>query len=260
MSADVINPLDRIAVMSADPRLQDSLNRRLESYHRALEQLQARALLEPRAVPPARAYDGQLALCDGDHWDGAGTGEHALMYYHLSQWWPLLDSRHVAAADPHGQYWHKTQDLAGASLVLDGPVLMPVGATVAPWALSRISPYHVSADLAVGALEFDGTAKQSGVYLMSLYLDISGAIKGEYRFSFFVDGSQAGPEFRVMLDNQPTVGAISWSHLVRINAAASIDFRSTVAPGGFTIESADWSVIRVSPAGDMAIPPGVMVR
>ena len=154
----------------------------------------------------------------------------------------------------------KVNNPAGVSMFIDTPMALPANSLVAPWSEFRVDPNYISTESAYGSLYFNGSASQKGVFLMSISMAISGDQKGDYTFHFFVDGVQAGSGFLIKLENQPSVGAISWSHLVRINTTAIIDFRNTSAPGDFVVESADWSVLRVSSDGCMNIPPGVMVR
>jgi len=265
---EVRHELSRVAIPEKGAR--EPINQRLESYHRALEQLQSRALLEPLPAAPRRAYDGQLVMCDGVNWDGAGTGQAAVMYYHAGQWWPLLDTHHLNWAapsgeeNPHPQYFHKVLDPAGVSMsvvMVPGPV---PGGVVSGWTDYVVSPYGLAADTVLGRISFDGTAETNGVYVFSVYLDIAGNNKGEYHFDFFDHlGAPQGLDFRLAFANSQSDGAISWSHVGYINMASPgwLELRCTLASSAYTIRRGRFSAHRISPAfvGLQAASSGVRV-
>ena len=101
MTRDVRLPLHDVPIEGSE-NLEEHLNERFRTMLQAVLQLQQRTLIEPRAVPPLRAYDGQIEFADGVNWSPDGTGLPGLFYYWEGQWYAIADSN---PAKGH-MHWH----------------------------------------------------------------------------------------------------------------------------------------------------------
>lgn len=169
--------------------------------------------------------------------------------------------------DPHPQYWHKVLDPAGGSMTINSSKAFTAGQTIAPWDSFPVAPYQITGNLTAGAWGVDGTARENGIYLMSIYLDLSGGNRAEHTFDFYVDGVPTGNPFRLLFGNQQTDGMFSWSGLVTINTnqPANVTLRNVTASAPFTVVSADWSLHRIAVVDGTLTsfdepPPGIYIR
>jgi hypothetical protein len=89
---DIRQPLDDTPVEGIDSRLDQLLNERFRSLALAIIHLQQRTLIEPRSVPPQRAYDGQVEFADGVNWSPDGSGLPGMYYYWQGNWYALADN------------------------------------------------------------------------------------------------------------------------------------------------------------------------
>lgn len=170
----------------------------------------------------------------------------------------LLADRHLSVDpitnNPHRQYWHKGRDTAGGAMSISSDKALNSGDTLAPWDMFTVDPYNVGGNLTNGAFLVDGTVRSNGIYLMALYLDLTGGNRALHTFDFYVNGVPTGNPFRLLFGNQQTDGMVTWVGLVTINssAPAEVTVRNVSASAPFTVVSADWSMFRVAPMAGTA--------
>jgi len=168
--------------------------------------------------------------------------------------------------DPHPQYWHKELDPAGGAMAINTSKAFVSGDAIAPWDGFPVTPYQIEGNLSAGTFGVDGTARENGVYLMSIFLDMTGGNRAEHIFDFYINDIAVGNPFRLLFGSQQTDGILSWTGLVTINASqpANVSLRNVSATDPFTVLSADWSLHRVAIIGgriaSFVVPPGINIR
>jgi hypothetical protein len=151
--------------------------------------------------------------------------------------------------NPHPQYWHRVLDTAGVSFYLSTPQAGAAGSPIGPWDGYTVNPYGLTVDLATGRVHFDGTDSSNGVYVFSVYMEITSTQSSNFVFGYFdSQGNSANLSFLVDLGVQQTVGIVSWTHLATIDITTPgwFELRCVSATAPFTVTSARTSAHRVA--------------
>jgi hypothetical protein len=274
MTRDVRAPLNDIPITGIDQRIDNQINERFGSLMRAIAQLQARTLLEPRSIPPYKPYDGQVELADGVGWDPLGLGGEYLCWFWQGEWRAILDDRHVALTppnyvdDPHKQYWHVIRDAGWMHLYFQdfaAPKAVATGGVITGWTGNYLTDWQLVSDPVAGTVTIAGSADfpATGAYQMSVTGFLDGGSNQDSIVTLYLDGAPTAVRMPAITRGSATTAAIAWSGVVNVATEGVFDLRLETG-SGISIYNINWSMHRISPpAGDVGslggpngIPPG----
>ena len=274
MSRDIRVPLNDIPVTGINERIDNQINQRFESVMRAIMQLQARTLLEPRSIPPYKPYDGQVELADGVGWDPLGLGGEYLCYYWQGEWRSILDDRHLDITppdyieDPHQQYWHKVLDPAWMHLHFEDfntPKTVTNGQIITNYTGNIVSDWQLTSDPVAGTVVISDTGlkPQTGVYHFSVSGYLAAEKNSSYVITMYRDGAPTVLRCPMVFGANTEDSSFVFSGVGYTDTPCTLDLRLEVG-ASVNISTIFWSMHRVSPiagtpgieiSGDLTAPP-----
>ena len=121
---DITLDVEETPVTGIEPRIDALINERFRALIAAVVQLQVRTLIEPAAVAPPRAYDGQIVFADGVNWSPDGSGAPGLYYFYEGEWHEIADDSGASGYMRWRNVWSGAQSYQQNDVAIDDGWLM----------------------------------------------------------------------------------------------------------------------------------------